>query len=43
VSGKEEIAGAVAFSRQGNADLGEYEDAVILKVFGDLPEDFRGS
>jgi hypothetical protein len=35
------VAGAVAFSRQGSPDLGEFEDAVILKVFGDVPDDFR--
>jgi hypothetical protein len=33
-------SGAVAFSRQGNAELGEFEDAVILKTFGDVPDDF---
>ena len=27
------IAGAVAFSRRGSPDLGEFEDAVILKAF----------
>jgi hypothetical protein len=32
--------GAVAFSRRGDLDLGEYEDAVILKTFGEVPEDF---
>jgi hypothetical protein len=35
-----ENAGAVAFSRQGNPDVGEFEDAVILKVFGEVPEEF---
>ena len=35
------IAGAVAFSRSGHPNLGEFEDAVILKTFGDVPEDFR--
>jgi hypothetical protein len=34
-------AGAVAFSRSGNPNVGEFDDAVILKTFGDLPEDFR--
>jgi hypothetical protein len=34
-------AGAVAFSRRGDPNLGEFEDAVILKTFGDVPEDFR--
>jgi len=33
-------AGAVAFSRQGNPDVGEFDDAVILKAFGEVPEDF---
>jgi len=33
-------AGAVAFSRSGDLNLGEFEDAVILKAFGQLPEDF---
>jgi hypothetical protein len=27
--------------RQGIAELGEFEDAVILKTFGDVPDDFR--
>jgi hypothetical protein len=35
----EVIAGAVAFSRRGSPDVGEFEDAVILKVFGDVPDD----
>lgn len=35
----ETIARAVAFSRRGSPDLGEFEDAVILKVFGDVPDD----
>ena len=32
-------AGAVAFSRSGNQNLGEFADAVILKSFGQVPED----
>ena len=32
--------GAVAFSRSGSPDLGEFDEAVILKTFGDVPEDF---
>jgi len=31
MSGDEAKAGAVAFSRQGSAELGEFEDAVILR------------
>jgi hypothetical protein len=34
-------AGAVAFSRSGDPNLSEFEDAMILKTFGDVPEDFR--
>jgi hypothetical protein len=41
LAGQEAHAGAVAFSRQGSPDLGEFEDAVILKIFGDVPDDFR--
>lgn len=33
-------AGAVAFSRSGDPNVGEFEDAVILKTFGRVPEDF---
>jgi hypothetical protein len=34
-------AGAVAFSRNGDPNLGEFEDAVILKSFGQVPDDFE--
>jgi hypothetical protein len=34
-------AGAVAFSRTGSPELGEFEEAVILKTFGDVPDDLR--
>jgi hypothetical protein len=34
-------AGAVAFSRQGTPELGEFEDAIVLKTFGDVPDDLR--
>jgi hypothetical protein len=37
------IAGAVAFSRRRSPDLGEFEDVVILKTFGDVPEDLLGN
>jgi hypothetical protein len=36
-------AGAVAFSRSGDPNIGEFEDAVILKTFGQVPEDFMDS
>ncbi len=32
-------AGALAFSRTGDPDLGEFEDAIILGRFGDTPHD----
>ena len=31
------IGGAVAFSRTGHPTLGEYQDAVVLARFGDVP------
>ena len=31
---------AVAFSKTGDAQLGEWEDAVILGRYGDVPDDF---
>jgi hypothetical protein len=31
--------GAVAFSRTGDPNIGEFSDAVVLKAFGDVPED----
>ena len=31
--------GAVAFSRTGDPDVGVFEDAVILKKFGNIPID----
>ena len=32
-------AGAVAFKRTGDTNVGEFSDAVVLKKFGDVPED----
>jgi len=40
MSGDERHCGAVAFSRSGDPNLGDFEDAVILRTFGDVPEDF---
>ncbi|WP_213775993.1 hypothetical protein [Bradyrhizobium sp. dw_78] len=31
--------GAVAFSRTGDPATGEFSDAVVLKTFGDVPDD----
>ena len=36
-------AGAGAFPRSGDPSLGEFEDAVILKTFGEVPDDFGKS
>ena len=41
MSGNEANAGAVAFSRQGSPEVGEFEDAVILRTFGEVPDDFH--
>jgi hypothetical protein len=40
MSRSEMNAGAVAFSRSGSPELGEFDEAVVLKSFGDVPEDF---
>jgi hypothetical protein len=32
-------AGAVAFKRAGDPNVGEFSDAVVLNSFGDVPED----
>jgi hypothetical protein len=31
--------GAIAFAKTGDAQLGEWEDAVILGRYGDVPDD----
>lgn len=40
MASNEDNAGAVAFSRNGDPNIGEFDDAVILKTFGQVPEDF---
>jgi hypothetical protein len=35
-------AGAVAFKRAGDPNVGGFSDAVVLKKFGDVPEDLSG-
>ncbi|MEJ0092024.1 MAG: hypothetical protein WDN46_00830 [Methylocella sp.] len=32
------VAGAVAFSRTGDPATGEFEDAIVIKRFGNVPE-----
>lgn len=34
-----EKGGAIAFSRTGDAGSGDFEDAIVLGVFGEVPED----
>jgi hypothetical protein len=34
--------GAVAFSRTGDPSIGEFSDAVVLKAFGEVPDDLSG-
>jgi hypothetical protein len=34
--------GAVAFSRTGDPAMGEFTDAVVLKAFGEVPDDLSG-
>ena len=36
------VIGAVAFSRSGDPALGEFSDAVVLRKFGDVPDDLSG-
>jgi hypothetical protein len=31
--------GAIAFSRTGDPSVGEFSDAVVLKTFGEVPND----
>jgi len=40
MSRHEPNVGAIAFSRTGDPNVGEFEDAVILKAFGEVPDDF---
>lgn len=34
--------GAVAFSRTGDPDIGEFRDAAVLRRFGEVPDDLNG-
>jgi hypothetical protein len=34
-------AGAVALARIDSPDIGDLEDAMILKTFGDVPDDLQ--
>lgn len=37
----ERHVGAVAFSRSGSPDSGEYEDARILEIIGEVPDELH--
>jgi hypothetical protein len=34
--------GAIAFSRTGDPSIGEFNAAVVLRKFGDVPDDLSG-
>lgn len=36
---KRVAAGVVAFSRRGDPDTGDYEEAVVLSLWGKVPDD----
>jgi hypothetical protein len=40
MSRNEANAGAVALARIDSPDFGDFEEPVILKTFGDVPDDF---
>jgi hypothetical protein len=42
LSRKEGHVGAVAFSRTGDPATGDFNDAKVLKKFGDVPDDLSG-
>jgi hypothetical protein len=39
---KEDHVGAVTFSRTGDPAIGELGDAVVIRKFGDVPDDLSG-
>ena len=42
LSQREGFVGALAFSRSGDLSSGTFEDAQVLKRFGDVPDDLSG-
>ena len=42
LSQREGIVGSIAFSRSGDLSSGTFEDAQVLKKFGDAPDDLSG-
>lgn len=43
LSRKEGNVGAVAFSRTGDPALGDFADAVVIKIFGEVPREFANA
>ena len=43
LSKKQGNVGALAFSRTGDPEIGEFQDAVLLRSFGLVPKDFEGT
>jgi hypothetical protein len=41
LSRKKGHVGAVAFSRTGDPAIGEFGDAMVIRKFGEVPEDLR--
>lgn len=42
LSRREGVVGSIAFSRSGDLSSGTFEDAQVLKKFGDAPDDLGG-
>jgi hypothetical protein len=42
LSRREGVVGSIAFSRSGDLSSGTFEDAQVLKRFGDAPDDLSG-
>jgi len=42
LSRREGVVGSIAFSRSGDLSSGTFEDAQVLKKFGDAPDDLVG-
>jgi len=42
LSRREGHTGAVAFSRSGDPATGDFNDATIIRTFGNVPEDLSG-
>jgi hypothetical protein len=42
LSRREGVVGSIAFSRSGDLSSGTFDDAQVLKKFGDAPDDMSG-